>query len=84
MTTIIIKLEIDGEPGDALHAAKHVLDGGSLQDEINAYDDALVEVQSATVHLGSVDDDGEDDTVVHDSSHDETPPGLPVARRAVR
>lgn len=62
MTTLVtIKLLIEGEPADALHAANEALDHGALQDAINSYDDGLVEVTSAVVVLGDGEDDADDD-----------------------
>ena len=49
-TTVIVELEIDGDPADARSVVGDVLDDGVFQDTINDYsDDRPVEVVSAVV-----------------------------------
>lgn len=55
MATIVIRLEVEGDPSDALHVVDSLLDAGFLQDAINEHDvdDAgELHVTSALVAVG--------------------------------
>lgn len=48
-TKVIIELLVDGDPSDVAQALDLALDEGVLQDAINEYEDATLEVESAVV-----------------------------------